>query len=94
MSYEYQITSNGDAKETYIKIKFLLENSTEYLLVFADDYSSAFKSKTSPSNWDADVDLSFSNDVVFLAVHSGNAKNLLKLIDMSLAGYNVNIEER
>lgn len=94
MSYEYQITSDSnDTKEIYMKIKLLLENSTEYQCVSSNTCYTSFNHKITDSNWGTDIDLSIHNEMVFLEIHAGNAKKLVRFIESSFSDIHLNIEE-
>ncbi|MBX9448167.1 MULTISPECIES: hypothetical protein [Dickeya] len=84
MSYEYQLSSAIEPADLYKKVRSLIANSADYVTIFSDNNSAGFKNKNSESNWSSDIDLSFSSDCVFLEIHAGNAKVLLKYINDSL----------
>ena len=92
MSNEYQLTSDVSSIDLYRKIKSLIANSSDYLTIFSDESSTGFKHKNSESEWSSDVDLSFSSGIVFLEIHAGNAKKLLKYISDGLISSDVSIE--
>lgn len=96
MSYEYQLTSDIGSIDLYKKIRSLMANSSDYLTIFSDESSTEFKHKNSESEWSSDVDLSFSSGSIFLEIHAGNAKKLLKYISDGLiySGVSIEIEEQ
>lgn len=93
MSIEcHLIVNNTSRDEVFKKIKILFESDNLYCLEHFSDDVIGFNIKGSLSSWGADFEITKTDNDLFIAIHSGNSKKILSLIENLLIDNNIPFE--
>lgn len=93
MSIEYQlIIDNESLNDVFNDIKISFERNNDFKICHSVDDSIGVSANESDSKWGADIEISKNSEGIFIDIHSGNRKRILKFIEDILFNNNIIFE--
>ncbi|EAA5642319.1 hypothetical protein ACE6ZS_003147 [Salmonella enterica] len=93
MSIEYHLIVNSSLRyEVFKEIKASFGDSDLYCLKHFSDNVIGFSINGSSSDWGADFEITKTEKDLFIAIHSGNYKKILSVIENRLINNHISFE--